>query len=355
MSVLKDYTLGAQADLEGVNFEVMRQMILARARSSNLKILQDEEMHLTVETAHGLIGLRPGRQTETAGLVAAESEQWLFVLKNAVLQQVRQFNPDVAEAMRWSDLDREGTLPPNFSFVRVVEVSRLGTVFLRVTLEGEDLSHHKDDAIHFRLVQPSNDPEKGTAPLWPYVAPNGSIKWPDGPNTPHKPVYTTRFVDHAKNQLVTDVFMHEGGRTYDWAKGILEGVGGRQVGGLVGPAGGGLLNASKVLMASDETGFPSAARLLENLPAGASGEVLLEAQYGAACEYPINAPDGVNITWLSRDHGDQLARSTLLTMPKHQDATLWFAGSKEQARQVRERAKADGWTSDRLRVSGFWS
>ena len=229
-------------------------------------------------------------------------------------------------------------------------MAQLGPVFLRVTLAGEDLSSHKDDAIHFRLVQPPKEAE----PSWPSVAANGSIQWPEGPTAPHKPVYTTRSIDHGKNTLVTDVYIHAGGRTTEWAQEIMAGDRARRVVGIVGPSGGGLLAADRVLMASDETGFPAAARLLENLPEGATGEVILEAEHGSACDYPITAPPGVKVTWIARSAGDTLDKATLDALPAHRGAKVWFAGERQQAAAVREAAKSLGWAKEDLRISGFW-
>ena len=177
-------------------------------------------------------------------------------------------------------------LPANFMFVHVADVAPLGPNFLRVTLEGEDMSRHQDDAIHFRLVQP---PIAGT-PTWPSVAANGSILWPEGPGAPHRPVYTTRFVDYRANTLMTDIFIHDGGRTTEWARELQRGDHSRSTVGLVGPSGGGLMQADRVLMATDETGFPAAARILEALPSNAVGDLFLEAEHGTACAYPITAP-----------------------------------------------------------------
>ncbi|MEM1277504.1 MAG: siderophore-interacting protein [Pseudomonadota bacterium] len=339
------------ADLPGVAFASMRQMILAQAAASKLEVLEDAAARLTVATAHGLIGLRPGAKAETAGMVAAEDARTLFIMKNAVIQQMRMVMPEVAEAMRWSDGDTEGDLPANFQFVRVRAVEDLGAVFLRVTLEGEDLTTYGDTSIHFRLVQPPKEAE----PEWPTIAANGSIKWPYGPGAPHKPVYTTRAVDHAANTLITDVFIHQGGRTTDWAREAQQGVRGRSVVGLVGPSGGGLLNSEKVFMATDETGFPAAARLLENLPKGATGEILLESEEGAACDYPITAPEGIQMHWLARSRGEKLVEAVQEQMPSHADADIWFAGEKRDARHLREVAKAGGWDGSKLRISGFWS
>ncbi|MEO1317042.1 MAG: siderophore-interacting protein [Pseudomonadota bacterium] len=345
-----NYTHEAFADLPGVAFSAMRQVIMMQAKASSLRVLEDEEGRLTVETAHGLIGLRPGTAAETAGMVAAQDARWLFVMKNAVVDQMQHMMPAVAQAMRWSDGDRTGSLPPNFQFVRVTDVLRLGQVFYRVTLQGEDLSSYGTDAIHFRLVQPPMDAE----PEWPSVAPNGSTRWPDGPGAPHKPVYTVRSVDYTRNTLETDVFIHAGGRTTAWAEEVIGGENARRVVGIVGPGGGGLLNDDRVLIASDETGFPSVARFLETLPGGASGEVLLEAEEGAGCAYPIPVHPNLHVTWLSRSRGDALGPAALSALAGFEGGTIWFAGEKADAGRLREAAKTIGWPREKLRISSFW-
>lgn len=345
------YRFEATTDLPGVSFNAMRQMIMMQVRSGGLTVLEDEDRQFTVETAHGLVGLRSGVNAETAGYVGAADEHWLFVMKTAVIAQMQHVMPEVALAMRWSNGPEEGALPPNFAFVQVREVVELGPNFLRVFLQGEDLSKHRDDAIHFRLVVP---PE-GIAPHWPEVAANGSIVWPEGEHAPHRPVYTTRSIDHGKNTLVMDVYIHEGGRVTEWARGHLGKNGPRRVVGLLGPSGGGLLNAGRFLMACDETGFPAAARLLENLPAGAAGELLLESENGAACAYPFNVPDTVSVTWLSRSNGQVLADAALAALPRHKGGKIWFAGERNQARIVREAAKSAGHAPGDLRISAFWT
>lgn len=345
-----DYPFTATADLPGVSFTAMRQMILLQVKSANLTVLQDEEQHLTVETAHGLIGLRHGGASETAGFVGAVDEHWLFIMKNAVVSQMDHVMPEVAAKMRWSNGPEEGALPPNFAFVEVRDVSELGPNFYRVTFKGEDLTEQGDAAIHFRLVLPA----EGSAPRWPSVAANGSVVWPDGPDAPHRPVYTTRSVDHDTNTLIMDVYIHEGGRVTNWARGHLEKPAARRVVGLLGPSGGGLLEADRVLMATDETGFPAAARLLENMPEDATGDLLLEAENGAACAYPIEAPQGIKVTWLSRAGGEKLRDATLALLPSHAASKIWFAGEREDAKVLREAAKAAGRDAADLRISGFW-
>ena len=107
-------------------------------------------------------------------------------------------------------------------------------------------------------------------------------------------------------------------------------------------------------MATDETGFPEAARLLENLPDGATRDLLLEAGNGAGCCYPIAAPPGVEMTWLSRASGESLWGATLAVLPAHAASKIWFAGEREDARTVQEAARAAGHEPADLRISGFW-
>ena len=209
-----DYPYASRADLPGVAFAEIRQMILSQAESGNLPVLEDGDQRLTVETAHGLIGLRPGMESETAGMVAGQDARWLFVMKNAVVGQMRHLMPAVADAMRWSDSGEVLELPANFQFMRTIKVEELGPVFLRATLQGDDVSAYGTDSIHFRLVQPVPDGHTD----WPTVAPNGSIKWTDGPTAPHKPVFTVRSVDYDAGQIVTDIFLHDGGKTTEWGR-----------------------------------------------------------------------------------------------------------------------------------------
>ncbi|MEO0371496.1 MAG: siderophore-interacting protein [Pseudomonadota bacterium] len=244
----------------------------------------------------------------------------------------------------------EAVLPDNFQFMRAIKVEALCPTFLRVTLQGEDVRSYGEASIHFRLVQPAI----GAATEWPTVAPNGSAKWFDGPGAPHKPVYTVRAVDYARAQIVTDIYLHEGGKTIAWAEELRGGDTTRQEIGLVGPMGGGVMRADRCLMCCDETGFPAAARILENLPRNATGEVFFEAEHGAASGYPFEAPEGMTVTWLSRAKGDRLLDTALDRHGDFSDAPIWFAGEKDQARQLREVTKAAGFEAENLRISGFW-
>ncbi|MEM6712435.1 MAG: siderophore-interacting protein [Pseudomonadota bacterium] len=254
------------------------------------------------------------------------------------------------DASSWNRPETTAPLPANFTFAQVRDVSRLGSAFFRVTVQAEDVSQYGDSSIHFRLILPN----LSGVTAWPTVAANGSIKWAEGEDAPHRPVYTARWVEHESNLMAFDVFIHEGGRTTDWASEIMAGHDVRSIVGLVGPAGGGLMHADHVLLTADETGFPAAARILEKLPAAAIGTALLEAENGEACDYPVSSPRDIKIHWLSRARGEALGPAVIQALSEHEGARLWFAGERSQANAVRDAALQEGWDSEGLRVSGFW-
>ena len=60
------------------------------------------------------------------------------------------------------------------------------------------------------------------------------------------------------------------------------------------------------------------------------------------------------VTWLSRAKGDRLLDAVMARFRDHASDPIWFAGEKDQARQLREITKAEGFEPENLRISGFW-
>ncbi len=344
------YPFTSQTDLRGATFAAMREVCLGWAKSDGLSFTENGDDHLAVETSRGMVELRSVKETGLNCTVAAKDVRALFMVKSTVVSQVQAQMPAVAAEMQWTDGEVADPLPANFQFMRCTKIEQLGPVFLRATLEGDDVSSYGEDSIHFRLLQPSTEAETE----WPTVAPNGSAKYSDGPGAPHKPVYSVRAVDYEKGQIVTDIFLHEGGKTMEWVEEVQSGSSDRDVIGIIGPMGGGVVSAKRSLMCSDETGFPAAARILENLPVDAVGDVFLEAEDGEACGYPFKFPKDMNVTWLKRADGDRLLDAAMAACPNYKGDSIWFAGEKEQARLLREATKDADHPSDTLRISGFW-
>lgn len=80
----------------------------------------------------------------------------------------------------------------------------------------------------------------------------------------------------------------------------------------------------RVVLVADETGAPAVASICASLPEAASGFALIEAP-STDDVLPFDAPPGVEVRWLVRDHGakpgasalDALAAATLPTTPLH--------------------------------------
>lgn len=344
-----EYPHTVTADLPGLSFDAARAIFQDQAKAGHLAVVDDNDRAFVLNPDHGLIGIER-TATGIQAIAAAEDDRWMFIMKNAVVVQMKKTQPDLAAALRWSDADDTGAVPPTFTFVTVQSVEPLGQAFLRVVLKGDDFSAYGRESIHFRLVQPAKD----GPPSWPTLAPNGSVKWPDGDNAPHKPVYTARAIDPVAGTLTVDIYLHEGGKTIAWAREVMAGDQTRARLGIMGPIGGGLLDDDAVILAADETGLPAAARILENLPAHATGQLLVETDAGQGADYPLNVPDGVRVTWLSRDAGDTLGRAMMDAMATPHKTAVWFAGERGQAAKVREFAKDAGWNPKELRVNGFW-
>ena len=344
------YLYKSKVDLTGLSFSKMRQIILAQVKRSNLNTIEDKLNCLSIKTAHGVLSLQKGKLCETTIIVLGKDVRNLFIMKNIIIRQLEKLMPELSKKIRWSDREKLGELPPNFQFARVLNIEKISPIFLRVVLEGENFSDYNDKSIHFRLVLPPKDIE----PTWPTIAANGSTSWPQGLKSLHKPVYTTRFLDHNKNIITTDVYMHEGGKITEWANEVREGCRKRNIVGITGPVGAGLLFSDKVLMATDETGFPAASRILENLNQKTEGRIILETKNGQL-NYPIKTPKSMSIQLLSRNIGENLKNEILKILTTYKNHKIWFAGEKQQANAVREHAKKAGFDTKILRISSFWT
>ena len=107
-------------------------------------------------------------------------------------------------------------------------------------------------------------------------------------------------------------------------------------------------------MATDETGFPAATRILEKLNKKTEGKIILETKNGQL-QYPIKIPKSINVQLLNRNKGESLKNETLKVLKNYNNHTIWFAGEKKQANAVREHVKKVGFDTKNLRISSFWT
>ena len=296
----------------------------------------------SVQTANGEIALQV--QGGTIGLtLRAANDVRLHALKQVVFARLARL--DGAVVPEWDHV-AAGALPPNLAVAHVVTVTRISPHFNRVRVTGEGLDRFGDGGLHFRLLLAQN----GRTPVWPRIAPDGRTVWPEGDDTLHRPVYTTRAFDPAGTWLDFDVFLHEGGKTTEWTFTAAAG----DLVGLMGPSGSDIPQAGWVGLFGDETALPAIARILAALHQHTVGHafVLLGDLSDAQS---LQHPPGVAVTWLSRATGDDLnAALRGLTLPET-DRFVWFASEAAEATAARTYLRNDrGFARMQTNISGFY-
>lgn len=351
MTVRPEFPFSAKTEVEGLAFAAMRMVMLHEAKEHELPVLENSKDRVTIQLSHGLYSFG-ATETGISIDVSATKVDWLHTLKDSLLEHLEHSVPDAARGIRWSDSQdagqNAGALPPNFHFVTVQSVEPLGPCFLRLRVKGKDLTSFQEDAIHFRVILP---PAGLTDVEWPYLAENGATVWPKGEKALHRPVYTTRWIDHATGLMDFDVFIHEGGRITEWARQVS--IGDRV--GVTGPGGGGIPKTDQITLFADETGFPAAARVLESLPPSATGMATFLADDPTVCEYPIAAPKGIAMTWLSRNQSDSLGQAALAGLETFKDGFFWMAGEKADVQKVRAAFKEADHDPNRAYIAAYWT
>lgn len=347
MTVHPDFSQRTEAHITGLTFAAIRSSLQHEAATRGLKIKSENDNEITIELMRGLLTFLPADAGVLARVQTSRAE-WLQVLKEGLAERLGKIAPDLVEDIRWAGSERTGQQPSNFHFAEVQSVTSVGSTFLRIRASVPDLSGFQDDAIHFRLVLPPN----GVKTIqWPTLAANGTTIWPSGEHALHRPVYTVRSIDRDAGTLDIDVFLHAGGRVTDWVSNARPGA----VFGISGPVGSGVPNTNRVLAYADETAFPAIARILENLTSDATGHVMLLADEGAECAYPINAPDGVSVSWLRRTEGIDLGALAIAGHLERPDHYLWVACEKDDAVRARAAFKENKGDPAQSYISAYWS
>lgn len=215
---------------------------------------------------------------------------------------------------RTSTLETQAT-PYRLFQARARRVARLSPGFVRVTLTGDDLDEFADNGYDQRVKLILPLPGAGFDHL--DGGPGWYETWRAQPDHRRNPIrtYTARAVRHEQREVDLDFALHaDGGPASGWAESAapgdpvaLIGPNVRFPGDHAGvdfrpPAG-----TRPVLLAGDETAVPAIAGILERLPAGTRGEVLMEV-LAAADRLALTAPASMRLTWLARDGASHGAR-----------------------------------------------
>jgi NADPH-dependent ferric siderophore reductase len=223
---------------------------------------------------------------------------------------------------------------------------------VRVTLAGAELTGLPvpEPAASIRLLIPSPGRSELVMPEW-----NGNeFLLPDG-QRPIIRTFTPRFFRPELDELDLDIVIHEGGAVSAWV-----GVAGPgDPAAISGPGRGYAFDseATRFVLAGDETAIPAIAQLLEALPADMAGRVLIEAgSIEARLELPSHPK--AHATWL--DLPENAAPGTALVPALRQveldpGVRLWAAGEAAAMHQIRQYLfKERGLPRSQATVRGYW-
>ncbi|RJQ75471.1 siderophore-interacting protein [Pseudonocardiaceae bacterium YIM PH 21723] len=234
--------------------------------------------------------------------------------------------------------------PIGLCTAEVIRTAHVGAGLLRVTLGGpgtEGFQAHSPDE-HVKLIFPDADgsirlPEK-----------NGlMLRWPRPGSEARE--YSVRRFDPTTGELDLDIALHEGGLGSGWAQTVRPG---ERV-HVAGPPGGLIVphNFDRYLLAGDTTALPAIARWLEELPRDAKGWAFIEAEG----EIPLDAPDGVQVTWLRGNGTSGALAEAAMRISCEERLYVWVAGEAGAIKPLRR------WVKDELQldkadydITGYW-
>ena len=267
-------------------------------------------------------------------LVDTPTENFLIFIRDELIEEIDNFEPQAAVDMRWTGAIRVGEMPSNFRILRAKARREVFPGLIRVTLEGIDVQALTKDGIHLKLMMPE---ERGRNPVWPVVGENGGIAWPEGRDRLHARWVTIHDIRGDAREIDVDIAHHSGGLISDWAA-LEEDA---QEVGVIGPGGDAYLESTKnVVLAGDYTGLPAIARLIESVGGNVTGLVIAAAPSQKALE--DNKPKSKHRVTAVAPSQFSASIADLVRACTNEPVTFgWFAGEFGPAQQVRKIFKSE--------------
>jgi len=239
--------------------------------------------------------------------------------------------------------------------VEVTDVKQVNPQYLSITFAGSELQGFAslDANDHFKMLFPL-DPE--VTPVTPTRGEKGFVYPDDAPEQALRD-FTPRAFNAERNELVVDFVLHESGPAANWAAQAKPG----QKVGMVGPRGSKIVSHDFdwFLMVGDETAWPSFARRLEELPAGAKAFVFVEVA-DAASELPYETAADAQVVWVHRNGAPAGTGTALLDALTAADLPegeyfAWGGGEASIMKGVRRHIVNErGANREYLGFSGHW-
>lgn len=285
--------------------------------------------------------------------VACPEPSALFNVKSILAEHLFHFAGDGPVQLDWDEPQPETI--PFFQEASVVSARNVTPMMRRVTLKVANAAAFSEGGLHVRLLIPP----AGRAPVWPTAHRDGRIRWPEGEDALVVRAYTIRALDPAADTVDIDFVLHVGGVTpaATWS---CEARPGARI-GLLGPGGGGLPDAPRLLIAGDETALPAIARMAERVPAGQEARVFIEVA-GPEERQPIPTAAGIELVWLYRNGASagsagliEAALRDALDGEDDGEVYIWVACGQTEAKAIRKFLRNDK-RRDRSRctVAAYW-
>jgi len=241
-----------------------------------------------------------------------------------------------------------------FRLLEVVRSEYIAPHMIRVTLGGDAVHGFRSDAADdgARLFFPP-DP---TDASWVPEVDGSKLVFAEGMRPPGRE-FTPRLHDAEAGEVAFDFVVHDGGAASNWAANARPG----HYLGCSGPRRSRMLSGQidGFVLAGDETGLPSIARRLEDLPAGVPVIAVIEVA-NASEDIALQTDADAQIIWLHRDDtaGDtsNLIADTLRTLEfPAGNIFCWAAGEAGSMRQARRYLLNErGIPEARTRFTGYW-
>lgn len=246
--------------------------------------------------------------------------------------------PQVLE-IAWTGDGSDLATPPYFRLIEVVGAENITPHMRRLTFKGKDLERFAtDEDFHIKLYLPR---APGVVPEWPSVGADGIPRHPSGEAAAIARRYTIRQIDSIAQTFDVDFVVHESAGP---GSGFAENAEIGDIVGMTGPGGGAApLDRDWYLFAGDETALPAIARILELLPATASGTALIEIEDGSEMQVLTTKAD-IEVEWRIRGRETASLADAVraVDLPQHsQSIFVWAACEFTDFRAIRSYVRND--------------
>ncbi|OAV48970.1 phage tail protein [Rhizobium sp. WYCCWR10014] len=255
--------------------------------------------------------------------------------------------------LNWSDAPKADRLP-DLREIRVIGATNITPHMRRVTVVCDDTRHFADGGLHFRLLIPP----KGRPPVWPQLRTDGRIQWASGEDALTVRIYTIRNLDVERGEMEIDFVLHEGENMpgAEWAINAKPG----DIAGALGPGGGGVPDATSIILAGDETALPAISRIAAEIPEGRRLKIFLEID-SVAEEQSLPSAGIVDVTWMYRNGKpagtmgliEKTIKNALLEADA--DTFVWAGCERAEAKRIRDFLKTErGHDRQRMSIGAYW-